>query len=183
MCILITSLKGENAPIAPKSPIHQSVDPNAWRNVPWGDIEKYRKIGSGSYGDVYEGYERYLRIISRCYQGKKVAVKIIREPNSTLSLPRKKSLEREIELQHVLDHPNCLKLIGVSQTENCTALILPLCEYSLNDLIHFPNEERKRILRKMTYQKKVQILVEIAEGIQYLHTNNRIHRDIKVPIK
>ena len=70
MCILITSLKGENAPIAPKSPIHQSVDPNAWRNVPWGDIEKYRKIGSGSYGDVYEGYERYLRIISRCYQGK-----------------------------------------------------------------------------------------------------------------
>ena len=182
MCILITSLKGENSPVAPKSPIHQSMDPNAWRNIPWSDIEKYGKIGSGSYGDVYEGYERHPRIISRCYQGKKVAVKIIREPNSTLSIPRKKALEREIELQHGLDHPNCLKLIGVSQTDNCTALILPLCEYSLNDLVHFPNEERKRILRKMTYQKKVQILVEIAEGIQYLHSNNRIHRDIKVPI-
>lgn len=54
MCILITSLKRENSPIPP-SPIPPSPDINAWRNIPWSEIDKKGRIGRGSYGDVYEG--------------------------------------------------------------------------------------------------------------------------------
>ena len=82
-----------------------------------------------------------------------------------------KALEREIELLKTLSHKNIVKYLGMAQTKASINIFL---EYvgggSLNQI------QRKYQMDEMLIRKYTE---HILNGIEYLHYNNLIHRDIK----
>ena len=84
-----------------------------------------------------------------------------------------KYLDREMRIQFACDHPNILKLYGVSNTPHGeTAFILEYAETTYFELIkrgvHLSNHEKFTIIR------------ELADALLYIHRHGFIHRDLKV---
>ena len=94
-------------------------------------------------------------------------------------------LQREIEVQRQLEHPNCIKLYGTSKTpRGYPVLVMELADYGLDDLttkrtrnnrLHPDNQ-----IEKVSDEDKLRIIKEIADGIAYLHSKGFVHRDLKV---
>ena len=84
-----------------------------------------------------------------------------------------KYLDREMRIQVTCDHPNILKIYGVSKTPHGeTAFILEYAETTYFELIkrgvHLSNHEKFTIIR------------ELADALLYIHRHGFIHRDLKV---
>ena len=95
------------------------------------------------------------------------------------------ALKREIEIQRSLNHPNCLRLFGLSQTPTGKpVLVMELADCSLTDLTTKRERNNKRHpekqIPKLSNQEKYRIIREIAEGLTYVHSRGYVHRDIKV---
>ena len=95
------------------------------------------------------------------------------------------ALKREIEIQRSLNHPNCLRLFGLSQTPTGKpVLVMELADCILTDLTTKRERNNKRHpekqIPKLSNQEKYRIIREIAEGLTYVHSRGYVHRDIKV---
>ena len=117
------------------------------------------------------------------WKGMKVAVKVLNGESQY----EEECTRREIDIQKTLNHPNCLRIYGVSHdTENKTCLIMPYAEGVLQEAVM---KHKKRfscvgcVICSYTYAQKKQILIEIATAIAYLHSLGYVHRDIKVPLE
>ena len=120
-----------------------------------------RKIGEGSYGSVF------LAINSLTKQN--VAIKKINKikENEIDEL----EIKNEIDILRNLDHPNIVKIIEFYTTEKAYYLITDYCPSGelYNQITNSYNE----------YQLAV-LFYQIFSGLYYLHTNNIIHRDLKL---
>ena len=120
-----------------------------------------RKIGEGSYGSVF------LAINSLTKQN--VAIKKINKikENEIDDL----EIKNEIDILRNLDHPNIVKIIEFYTTEKAYYLITDYCPSGelYNQITNSYNE----------YQLAV-LFYQIFSGLYYLHTNNIIHRDLKL---
>lgn len=86
-----------------------------------------------------------------------------------------KAMQREIDIQKSLSHPNCLILYGRSVTPKGTpALLMELADGCLTDYT------TKQTKPRLSRQQKCQIILEIAQGLEYIHSKGCIHRDIKL---
>ncbi|KAM0671203.1 cyclin-dependent protein kinase [Ordospora colligata] len=114
-------------------------------------------IGSGTYGDVYEAFNAETR--------ERVALKRIRL-NEREGMPG--TALREISILKRLDHTNIIRLITIIHTDTLLTMVFPYIEYELKNyiLIH-QNADR------------MNLIAQLACGIDYLHKMNVIHRDIK----
>lgn len=113
---------------------------------------KNKLLGVGGFSKVYKGY----------FRGEKVAVKII---------PKfyKEQVEEEIKNLRKGDrHPNIIRYFIHEEDDNFYYIAIELCKYSLNNLNI-----------KLTKSQKLKIMLQIADGIQSLHQQGIIHRDIK----
>ncbi|EZG79958.1 protein kinase [Gregarina niphandrodes] len=120
------------------------------------EIEFGRIIGSGGFGHVYKA------LLNR---QQKVAIKLFRGPTPD------QDVYKEIIVLSKLSHPNLVKLEGVCV--NPLGIIFELCELgTLHQLVHYPE-------KKIPTKQKIQLLIQIGEGIRYLHDKKVIHRDIK----
>ncbi|KAL5216147.1 hypothetical protein ABZP36_007548 [Zizania latifolia] len=119
------------------------------------------KIASGSSGDLYRG----------TYLGVDVAVKFLRSEHANDS--SKVEFLQEIMILKSVDHENVVRFYGAC-TKHRKYLIVT--EYmpggNLYDFLHKKNNtlELPVILR---------IAIGISKGMDYLHQNNIIHRDLK----
>ena len=84
---------------------------------------------------------------------------------------RVKALEREIELLKTLDHKNIVKYLGTKRDKNSLNVILEFVSGGTLENIYKKFEMDEHLCAKYTK--------EILEGLEYLHFNNIIHRDIK----
>ncbi len=103
------------------------------------------------------------------YKGQDVAVKMLL--NQHLNDHIKTEFEREISVMKSLHHPNIIQFVGASNVAGKLALVTEFAPLgSLDSALkhHF-----------VPYNLKLIILLEIARAIQFLHSNNIIHRDIK----
>jgi len=131
-------------------------------------------VAGGGYSDVWIG----LLNSSKTGHGQevKVAVKVIRshhygesESDSIL----KKRLARELDVWKQLKHPNILPLYGtVSGFGPYNSLVCPWME----------NGSISRYMEKwgdiLSMSDRLQLLCEVADGLQYLHHHGIVHGDL-----
>ncbi|EJD53204.1 kinase-like protein [Auricularia subglabra TFB-10046 SS5] len=132
------------------------------REIPPDKLVKMEKIGSGGFKDVFVGKLRGRM---------KVAIAEFRGQLSAMDI-------KELKLLSDFDHPNVVRFLGVSIPENTrdtpVAMVSELC--SNGDLFDYVRNVPPPSLIKV-----LNIALDIARGIEYLHTRKPsvIHRDCK----
>lgn len=136
------------------------------------EYENKKAIGHGQYGQVC--------IVAHKKTGRFYAAKIARDKFKKSS--DAKNCEREITVLSKVDHPACVKFYGYSPTDFDDRKI-PII---VTELI--PNGSIQNMLHNVRANKapeqwnKTKILINIygiASGMEYLHSKNIIHRDLK----
>jgi TonB family protein len=127
---------------------------------------KYRiitRIGSGGFADVYLGEQLLL--------SRKVAIKIL-HAHYARQADLLKRFEREARSAASLSHPNIIDIYDVGESEGIHYIVMKFIDgETLNQRMH-----REGIL---PIPVSIQIIKQLAEALDYAHTNNVIHRDIK----
>ncbi|KAI8306436.1 Cytokinesis protein [Colletotrichum sp. SAR11_59] len=119
-------------------------------------------LGKGAFGSVYKAFNWGT--------GEAVAVKQIKLadlPKSELRM-----IESEIDLLKNLHHDNIVKYIGFVKSADCLNIILEYCE---NGSLHSICKSYGKFPENLVGVYTTQVL----QGLQYLHDQGVIHRDIK----
>jgi serine/threonine protein kinase len=125
-------------------------------------------IGTGSAGTVHKG--KYL--------GENVAIKRISQGNKWDRESFFENFRRETSILSHLHHPNIVRFYGVSflpSSSNSSDggsffIVTELCSHSLGHVLAANSYSRN---------EKLNIAIQIAHGIQALHSKKIIHRDLK----
>lgn len=129
------------------------------------DFKKLNRIGEGTYGVVYRAKDRQ--------SGDIVALKRIRMELEEEGLPV--CSVREIGLLMTLSHHNIVELIEIVMGHELDTmfLVMSYCEQDLASLID-------NMKSPFTEPQVKCIMLQLLEGLAYLHENFVIHRDLKV---
>ncbi|KAI0018747.1 cell division control protein [Xylariomycetidae sp. FL0641] len=119
-------------------------------------------LGKGAFGSVYKAIHWGT--------GEAVAVKQIKLVNLPKSELR--MIEAEIDLLKNLHHDNIVKYIGFVKSVDCLNIILEYCE---NGSLHSIYKSYGKFPENLVGVYMTQVL----QGLQYLHDQGVIHRDIK----
>jgi serine/threonine protein kinase len=116
-------------------------------------FKSFRKIGGGSCGGVFE--------VS--WLGEKFAMKTVLE-----------TVTHVTEISAGLSHPHIVRVFGVSTNKRHSCnLVMELMSGDLYKYIHMDHP------RPFDLDIAVDIMLQIAEGMQYLHDKRIVHRDLK----
>jgi serine/threonine protein kinase len=123
-------------------------------------------LGSGSFGAVYQCFDPDLQ--------KSVAIKKLVTQGGDQQADTRLLFTREARDTSKLSHPNIVTVhgFGIDETDGAPYLVMELLEGST----------LKEFLRKNTNMplvQKIEIMHQVAEGLQFAHTRGVIHRDIK----
>ncbi|XVF59855.1 hypothetical protein PTKIN_Ptkin07bG0309200 [Pterospermum kingtungense] len=119
------------------------------------------KIASGSFGDLYRG----------TYCSQEVAIKILKPERVTEEMLREFS--QEVYIMRKIRHKNVVQFIGAcTRAPNLCIVTEFMAGGSLYDYLH-----KQRGVFKLPSLLKVAI--DVSKGMNYLHQNNIIHRDLK----
>ena len=127
------------------------------------------EIGRGASANVY------LSVDDR--KNELVAIKCIQK-EKLKDEQAKKCLQRELKNLHKLKHNNIIKIKGLEPTQKNYYVIMEYCNGgNLGEYKRFYEKATKTNLNEFFIQK---IIRQIADGLEYMHKNNIIHRDIKL---
>lgn len=129
-----------------------------------GDLyEKTEKIGEGTYGIVYKGYQKSTKRV--------VALKKIRLEAEDEGIPA--TAIREISILKELSHDNVVSLMDVWHNDNNLYLIF---EYLNQDLKKYMDIQGETIIPMVTLKSYV---YQLIQGVAFCHAHRVIHRDLK----
>ncbi|XP_031485100.1 putative leucine-rich repeat receptor-like serine/threonine-protein kinase At2g04300 [Nymphaea colorata] len=123
-------------------------------------------IGDGGSGSVYYG------ILNN---GNEVAVKVLKD----LHQRGPKEFVAEVNLLMTVHHKNLVSFVGFCD-EGMNLIVL--YEYMQNGSLRDLLSGNKAIIEPLTWKKRLQIALDVATGLEYLHSGCQpaiIHRDIK----
>ena len=125
-------------------------------------------IGRGAYADVYASIDTKNNQI--------LAIKCISK--TKLKDDDKVNLRRELEILHKMKHPNIVGIKNYLENQKNHYIMLEYCNgLDLDAYLKKYMSEYKRPLNELYIQK---IMQQIAPAMEYMHSNNIIHRDIKL---
>lgn len=135
-----------------------------------GDYKIEGLIGHGGMARVYRGYDEKL--------DRNAAVKVI-EPTLIASGEEEEYRDRFLrEARSIarLNHPNIVGVYQFAQEENLYFIAMAFLDgRDLREILKENAEERKLLPQDVM----VKILRDIANGLDYAHKNDIIHRDVK----
>lgn len=133
------------------------------------DLEELRELGSGTYGTVYHGK----------WRGTDVAIKRIKK---SCFMGRSSEQERlssefwhEAKILSNLHHPNVVAFYGVVQ-DGPGGTLATVTEYMVNGSLRHALVSKERHLDR---RKRLIIAMDAAFGMEYLHSRNIVHFDLK----
>ncbi|KAL6851596.1 hypothetical protein ACP4OV_020160 [Aristida adscensionis] len=120
----------------------------------------------------------YSRLFHGIYKEQPVAVKFIRQPDDgedeELSARLEKQFTAEVTVLAKLQHRNVIKLVGAC---NCPPVFCVITEFlSGGSLRAFL---RKLECKTLPLEKVISIALDIARGLEYIHSQGIVHRDVK----
>ena len=126
-------------------------------------------IGKGATGNVYLSVdERKNELLAI----KMIANEYLKKDNGVLRI------RRELANLHKLKHNNIIKIKGYEVTKNNTYIALEYCNGgNLLEYKKFYQKTTKNTLNEFYIQK---LMRQITAGLEYMHANKIIHRDIKL---
>ena len=129
------------------------------------DFDKLNRIGEGTYGVVYRARDLRSKEI--------VALKRIRMEREKEGLPI--CSVREIGLLLSLKHKNVVTLreVVVGESLDAMFLVMEYCEQDLASLID-------NMKSPFTESQVKCIIIQLLQGVEYMHSHFVIHRDLKV---
>lgn len=139
---------------SPEPPVEGAVKERSkfWRSKFW---QLGKVIGQGAYGIVHHGFDSA--------SGDSFAVKVLEESPGIL---------QELELYQTLDHPHIVRYYGHEVQEKQVYIFLEyMPEGSLKDKLTEYGQFQEDLCCKVAR--------EILRGLEYLHGNNVLHRDLK----
>ncbi|KAF7074623.1 hypothetical protein CFC21_079468 [Triticum aestivum] len=147
-------------------------------------LDIQNQVASGTFGVVYRG----------TYDGNDVAVKVLDwgQEGQESSSKHREAFEKEVAVWQKLDHPNVTKFVGASM--GTSQLKIPASKKGGSS--HGPGQRcvvvveyqhggtLKTLLfqhrdKKLPYKKVVQLALDMARGLSYLHAQKIVHRDVK----
>lgn len=119
------------------------------------------KVASGSYGDLYKG----------TYYSQEVAIKILKPERVNSDL--QKEFAQEVYIMRKVRHKNVVQFIGA-----CTKLpsLCIVTEFMSGGSVYDYLHKQRGVFKLPTLLKAA---IDVSKGMNYLHQNNIIHRDLK----
>ena len=124
------------------------------------NYQKIKRIGKGSYGSVFKVMKKNTNLI----RAMKVIPKNFQKDNDEIL--------REINILKNLDHPNVMKIYEFFEDDKNYYLIQEFCDGGDLDTILNGKKIYCEFLVKF-------IMYQVLLAINYLHSNNIVHQDIK----
>ncbi|KAJ8764236.1 hypothetical protein K2173_005976 [Erythroxylum novogranatense] len=129
------------------------IDPN--------QLEIGNKVASGSYGDLYKG----------TYCSQEVAVKVFKPERVSAEMLREFS--QEVYIMRKIRHKNVVQFIGACTRPPHLCIVTEfMAKGSIYEFLH----KQKGVFKLPSL---IKVAIDLSKGMNYLHQNNIIHRDLK----
>ncbi|WVZ99270.1 hypothetical protein U9M48_044598 [Paspalum notatum var. saurae] len=120
----------------------------------------------------------YSRLFHGIYMEQPVAVKFIRQPDDgedeELSARLEKQFTSEVTILSRLQHRNVIKLVGAC---NCPPVFCVITEFLSGGSMRAFLRKLER--KTLPLEKIISIALDIARGLEYIHLQGIVHRDVK----
>ncbi|KAL4569362.1 hypothetical protein LXL04_024998 [Taraxacum kok-saghyz] len=128
------------------------------------NFDPSQELGNGGFGAVYYG---------KLQDGREVAVKRLYEHN----YKRVQQFMNEVQILTKLRHPNLVVLYGCTSRQSHELLLV--YEYISNGTISDHLHGDLSNSRLLTWPLRMNVAIETAKALVYLHASEIIHRDVK----